>query len=1335
MARDVVVRMLHLFRRLLLWCLLVIVLLTLPVMGMLGSETGSRWLLEQGLGMQRMLTLEVRGGTLLGGLDLAEVRLHTRKSDLYIRRVLARWSLLQLLRGEIDILELQADGVVLTLTSPPSRDPVRLPRLILPLALDIHSIELKNVLVRKRGSEWPVAHIAAKGYWRGATVTIDKLQAQEPRYGDLDLAGEIQLLGGYPLKANGTLAPRWLTEKEWQPLQVGLGGGVASLDITATSRGRYHADLAGNVRPLLPDIPYTASLKWSDLYFPWLTQHQLDSRKGQLKVIGDKHGLRSQGGMDLKTKYTPPVSGQWQLDMDWQHIEFKSLNISGLNGKVNAKGNLGWSSGLSWDATAELKDVDLARHWPVSRSVLPILTGTLISKGRSQQQDSSMESSLKLASGEYWFVTDKAKGVLWSPESLHKATANWRAVSRPVAGLKFVQSDNGQLVFEGRQSDYVAEFSGDMSSGLLPSGFWQGQAAGGGTHLNIETLSYVGDAGALQAGGELDFGSGIVWQGAVVLDDFESQWLLPEWSGQFSGSLSGRGEWSAARREFDLGDVNIAGQLRDQPLLLDGPIRVRLFDGSWPHVSSSGFKAEWAGNSVALAGGLWEQWDAILDLDIISPEVLMPALHGKVKGRVVLNGPERAPDVRVDLVAEQAAYDGNRVQSAQLQAVVPEWGNAQGNISLAMNGITTKSNVVLGDLLLTAQGVVGEHQLEWSLRGESVAVQGKLAGGLDRLTGNWQGDLQQGEVTAGEMQWLLSSEVPLSWNAGLREVQLSPHCWQNAPASLCISEPLVVGPSGHVAVSLKDFQAERLATFMPEGLEWLGVIAGEATADWRPGEAPTAKALFHTESGEVRLGRDDAEPLSLRYDHFNVAIDADASAINSRVTLASSDMGNALLEATINPFAENRPLTGEVTLSGLRLELLQPFLPALSTLTGLVSAEGRLDGSLAHPRYWGSLQLKDGKMALRNVPLAVDDMSAWIDVQGDRADISGQLRSGAGGAALSGQADWSDQPKVSLDLKGSRFGIRQEPEILAEVDPDLHIELQPGQVDLTGTVRVPYARINLKQLPERSVGLSADVIVLKTADGRLHASTLRRGQAMAINADVELILGDDVFINGFGVIGSLNGGLHMRQSAQRGLEAYGELGLDKDARYEAYGQKLKVRRGRLIFAGNISQPAIDAEAIREVDDNIVGIRVEGRANAPEATLFSEPSMPQADILAYLILGRPLAQRDATGGSTINDAMLASAAIKLGAKGGEGLTSGIGSIVGISDLSVDADGSGDDTQVKVSGYIRPDLYLSYGVGVFTPVNTITMRYQIRPRLYLEAVSALENAIDLFYNFRF
>jgi len=40
-----------------------------------------------------------------------------------------------------------------------------------------------------------------------------------------------------------------------------------------------------------------------------------------------------------------------------------------------------------------------------------------------------------------------------------------------------------------------------------------------------------------------------------------------------------------------------------------------------------------------------------------------------------------------------------------------------------------------------------------------------------------------------------------------------------------------------------------------------------------------------------------------------------------------------------------------------------------------------------------------------------------------------------------------------------------------------------------------------------------------------------------------------------------------------------------------------------------------------------------------------------------------------------------------------------------------------------------------VGIFTPVNTATIRYKISAKLYLEAVSSLENAIDLFYNLRF
>jgi translocation and assembly module TamB len=97
--------------------------------------------------------------------------------------------------------------------------------------------------------------------------------------------------------------------------------------------------------------------------------------------------------------------------------------------------------------------------------------------------------------------------------------------------------------------------------------------------------------------------------------------------------------------------------------------------------------------------------------------------------------------------------------------------------------------------------------------------------------------------------------------------------------------------------------------------------------------------------------------------------------------------------------------------------------------------------------------------------------------------------------------------------------------------------------------------------------------------------------------------------------------------------------------------------------------------------------------------------------------------------------LAAAGLSFGLSGSRNFTNKLGRTFGLSGLTVDAEGVGDDTQVNVTGYISPDLYLRYGVGVFTPVNKLTLRYQVNRRLYVEASSALEKAIDIFYNWRF
>lgn len=76
---------------------------------------------------------------------------------------------------------------------------------------------------------------------------------------------------------------------------------------------------------------------------------------------------------------------------------------------------------------------------------------------------------------------------------------------------------------------------------------------------------------------------------------------------------------------------------------------------------------------------------------------------------------------------------------------------------------------------------------------------------------------------------------------------------------------------------------------------------------------------------------------------------------------------------------------------------------------------------------------------------------------------------------------------------------------------------------------------------------------------------------------------------------------------------------------------------------------------------------------------------------------------------------------------------VGQAFGVQDLSLDASGSGDDSQVVVSGYVFDDLKVSYGVGIFSPIAELTLRYRLIQNLYLQAVSGAAQAVDLIYTF--
>ncbi len=1322
--------------RALLWLALLLLLMLVSLLAVLGSETGSRWLLEQGLGMQKVLTARYQSGSFLGGLELRDVRLHTSKIDMQIRHLLARWSLLQLLRAEIELQQLQVEGVTLRLLTPPSGQPTKLPLLVIPVRLVISSASLEDVRLFNYGASHPLTltRLQLTGRWQGSKVELDRLQADQAQLGRLALKGQISLKGGYPVFATGYFDYHGFREQGWQPLALTLRREVADLDIQISSQGGLSAEARARIRPLEPSLPYTANLEWQAIKLPWWESQGLSSDGGRLHVSGDKSGLAAIGDAHLAGRQLPP--GQYALKgrTNWKSAYIESLNFNGLMGKVKVSGDISWEQGLGWELVSDFQQLDLARQWPVPRSAVPVMTGRLETKGHTSAKSSDVAATLRLSHGERWRLQQQGQSWLWDIKAPQALQLEWQHVSRQWPGVEQVHSDAGTLELRGSTRDYSVLLDAGLSGSKLPAGHWYGELSGARRHVHVERLTYEGEAGQAMLGGEADIGRTISWQGALVLSDFRTGWLLPDWSGQFTGHLAGRGEWGPARRLIDIGDAHIGGALREQPFLLDGPLRVSVPATGWPQAGSSGLQLAWGVDKLELKGGLGATgWDLQAALQLQDLSVLDARLRGSVTGTVSLQGEERRPDVMADLKAEGAGTTVLRARHASLQMRLAALGEKESTASFLVDGLINSAGRDLGQVGLELSGTQASHELQWQAGNERLHGLGSLSGRFLPETLSWQGQMDTGQVSLPEMDWLLSNASAIAVHGRRRQLEIGEHCWISQAARLCNTETMQIGEAGSVHLGLTGLDASRLASLLPEGLALSGAISGQADGAWQPGQRPHLQASLAAENGVVELARDEpAPPLQLPYQKVALKLDA-ADAVGLRFELSSESLGEGHVQATIDPYADDKTLSGTLDLEGLRLDVFQPFFPALSALAGNVAVDGRLQGTLARPEFWGSLQLDKGEFGLHRLPVNMHGISIKVDVRGHEADLEGRIMSGQGSALLNGHADWAtEKPLLELAIKGERFQLKLEPQLLAEINPDLALRVEPGQMDLTGQIVVPTGRFNLKPLTDKAIPLSSDVRIVRTVEGEQVRGTVAVSQWL-INTDVMVRLGDDVYFHGYGVNGRLVGALRLRQQGRRALEANGEVELDKDSRYDAYGQRLLIRRGRLIFAGNLTQPGLDVEAVREVDSQVVGVRVEGRANAPEVSFFSDNGgLSQEEILSYLVLGRPL---DTSSGKEGPNLSAAAAAIKLGATGGAGLTNKVGDTLGITDLAVDAEGNGDDTQFTVSGYLSPKLYLRYGVGIFTPVNSATIRYKINAKLYLEAVSSLDSAIDIFYNLKF
>nr|WP_186347825.1 translocation/assembly module TamB domain-containing protein [Pseudomonas sp. WS 5071] len=848
--------------------------------------------------------------------------------------------------------------------------------------------------------------------------------------------------------------------------------------------------------------------------------------------------------------------------------------------------------------------------------------------------------------------------------------------------------------------NYLGHFKANLDG---PAGAFSlaSPCSGDLSKIYLPQLELVAGQGKAQGHVNVQFADGVAWDTALDLSALDPAYWVAELPGNLGGPLRSTGSFKHERLELNA-NLDLKGRLRGLPAVLQAKAQ-----GAGEDWNLSALDIRLGDNRIQATARLQQQLKAQLDLNLPRLGQLWPDLRGQLKGRVDVDGTLKAPQGKLVLNGQQLAFADNHLQNLTLDAALDR--NQRGRIDLKGSGIKS-GDTQLGVLTANGSGDLKRQQLKLALQGPMLQLALALDGGLDK--DNWRGRLLSGDVKAGGQDWALQNPARLERLADGR-INMGAQCWISGPASLCSEEQRLM-PDPKLRLHLKQFPLDSLAKWFPNDFQWQGQLTADVSLDL-PASGPKGQVVVDASGGTLRI-KDKGQWLDFPYQALRLTSNLTPSRVETRFDFNGGKLGQLMLNARINPLPKSKPVTGDFRLSGLDVSVLRPFVPMVETLAGQLNGTGTIAGGLLAPHINGTVALSGGQISGSQLPTNVENLQLTANIVGETAQLNGGWTSGQlGQGSISGNVAWGKTMAVNVLVKGSHLPVTVEPYAKLDVAPDLRISLNPDNTLLiAGKVNVPKGEITVRELPPSTVKVSDDTVIVGQQTSEADAP-------MVVDMDIDVIVGQELLtFSGFGLNADLVGQVHIGNN----LDTRGELRLN-NGRYRAYGQRLTIRRARLLFAGPIAQPYLDIEAIRQTDDVIAGIRLTGSAEQPTTQIFSEPAMSQEQALSYLILGRPLS------GTGEDNNMLAEAALGLGLMGSSGITSGLANHLGIKDFELDTEGSGDSTSVVASGKINERLSVRYGVGVFEPASTIALRYKLSKRVYVEVASGFASSLDIFY----
>lgn len=1279
--------------------LALVVILLASVSVLVETETGSRWFVKRIASMVD-ITLGHMTGNLRTGLDVEFIDYVVGEHHYRAEQVSFRWRPAALLYSAVSIQSLRAQNVLIQI--PPATE--------------------KSV--DQPFSQWPSLALPVR-------VRLEHIGITNINF----MQGDTRL--------------------QWKKLSGSLGLGTFNLRYKdlALEHADYLLQLSGktNLR-----FPYTteATLQWQ-----WQAQHATDSAplvyKGISELTGDLIDLQLVNQISLPVVLS--ADAQLKLVDEKQQLQTTPPMTVLLN----------------WQQQT------LPAAWWIPAQAQPLTSGKLSVSGTWKQYRGQLEGDIHLPNAPALAINAAASGDLEKINIENLVVRELPSALVSDVGTLFSASTSSAvatpLVVEELDNADGLQLSGDVR--WLPQLEWQVSAAA--KRLNLASLIDNWNSNidlAFTTYGSLSDG---VWNAA--LENLQMSGELRGVNMQAGGDLLFDGE---NIRSDALNVIVGANQLRINGALgesfnldwnLNAPLVQQLDESLTGSIVSKGeLRGDWKKPRVQMHMKAekfsWGDY-GVDQLDLaLAPKIAVPnvvATEKKAPGKS-----RRKATALTEPVAQQPLAPMDKLS---LSAVVDELLHENYVLTFAAKQMRVATHR-FSTIKIDGTGSINQHQLAAVVKSTTYGhLDFNLAGAFDGT--EWQGELTQLATKIKRVpRWWLTSSKPIRVSASalqlgaqcfttrsnltavvenaylLEREQLigewlpnqspvkSPYGWldqrQGLPSSgikkyslpqLCIDGEWARTTGAKFNLMVDSVPLRQFLALFKVEVYFAGVMDGSlhvTSKDFSLANTQLSSSIS-TRNAELRYQYSGGITEVYAWRNFAVHTTLEKAQLNSVASMEWVGFGEIEASTQLD-LAQQKIIDGKLRAQFSDLAPLETLLPFANNVKGDFRADLSMGGSFAKPYLLGDLSVRNGTVNLPRLGLDITNMEVQLNsTQAGNINLVSQLQSGKGRLSLVGDLNNFGTPDWNLQgfVNGTDVEVIALPQLKATLSPDIKLTANREAVHVSGDAVIPWARADIKRLPESATQVSGDAVIVN--------ETFADNKAVSpieFFTNLNLSLGDDVRFKGFGLNSKLSGKVSLLKESQRQFFTSGYVSV-VDGSYKAYGQTLTIDRGRLVFQGPYENPGLDIRASRIIkggEEIKVGLEIGGTLQRPIASVYSIPARSESEAMMMLLTGKP-----------VSDVTKADASVLLGAMGGLGMdsgssiTSGITEIFRLDELELNSDNGIDQSQLFIGKYLTPKLLVRYVVGIFDQAFSFGVEYQLTKHLRLEAESGQTQSVDIVY----